>query len=115
MLVESAFMARRLIGVHDSLAGSAVNNGYSGLKGSFRLGFITRGNGVDDFLNICAHFGAHTDVELASFFRLANAFSCLRGIGQNRNPICLPGFILTLSGSLIKTFNCAGSWQDVNP
>jgi hypothetical protein len=39
----------------------------------------------------------------------------LRGIGQNRNPICLPGFILTLSGSLIKTFNCAGSWQDVNP
>jgi hypothetical protein len=26
---------------------------------------------------------------LASFFRLANAFSCLRGISQNFNPVYL--------------------------
>jgi len=55
MLIQTALVTSGLVCMNQSLAGSPVDNGYGIIIGLFGYLTITRLDGIDDFLDGCAH------------------------------------------------------------
>ncbi len=80
--VETAFVARRLVLVHQTFTGHAIENRH-GSRVGFRCGsFIARGNCTNHSLHMSTHHRAHTSVTGTSCFRLTSAFFGLGGVRQ---------------------------------
>jgi len=82
LCVQTAFVSRRLVLVHQTLAGHAVENGYRRLVGIARCLLVAGFNRAHHTLNVGTHHRTHTDIAGASVFCLAGTFFSLGRVRQ---------------------------------
>lgn len=77
--VKAALVTCGFIPVDKALIDHAVDNGYCGLIGYFRISFLTSGDGVHDLLDVSTQHGTFAGVPQTPDLRLFGAFA-RRGI-----------------------------------
>ena len=77
MCIQAAFMARSLVFVDMSLAGSAIDSRYSIFVRCFCLALVATFDRFDHVFDVGAQVGTLAGIVLAMFFRLTGTFARL--------------------------------------